>query len=112
MLGPQVSEFLLHPHPREQLAGMKRLGHGIHSPQPEPLVPCFPLRKCADHQDGDVLAFLPRLQPPEDLKPIHARHPDIEQNEVGQTVRNCSQRMLSAVGLQHLVAGRGQHMAQ
>jgi len=108
----QTGEVELHPHPGDQLAREKRLGHKICSPQLDPLDPLRNLRKTRDQENGDVAAFRARLELLQNLKSIHARHLDVQEDEVGRPRTGRSQSLLATGGRPHIIAGGTEHMAE
>ena len=87
---PTSMPFVQHPleahqaaHPRHQRVVFDRLGEEVVRPRLEAAQALARFAERRDHDDRDVHGFRPRLQPAAALVPVHARHHDVEQDEVG-----------------------------
>ena len=65
-----------------------------------------------DEQDGNVGGARRRLDDPAGIQTGHAGHIDIEQNQVRQVTLKDGQGARTAVGLDHSIAGPGEHGVQ
>ena len=69
-------------HPREQGDVVDRLGQEVVGARLEAAHPIGGIGQGRDHDDGDVPRLRVRPEPLGDLETVHARHHDVEQNEI------------------------------
>jgi hypothetical protein len=59
----------------------------------------------ADEYDGNTATFLASLQLPTNPKSVHARHADIQQDQIGHFRLNGFEGQLPLIGRSHLIPG-------
>ena len=70
-------------HARERFVEIDRLGDVVHRPHAESLELALLGRPSGDENDRDRAGFLVGLQALADFDPVHVRHHDVEQDQVG-----------------------------
>ena len=97
--------------PGEQLGLVERLGDEVVGPgfdRPDLLLGVA--RR--DHHDRQVGGLRVLADPPAHLVAVHARHHDVEQDDVGRLLAQHVQRLLAGRGGQHPIAARAQHRVE
>ena len=95
-LDPQSPQFQLRLNAGEQFLDLERLRNEVHRPQLQALYPLDHFRDRTEENDGEVASLRPRLELPINLEPAHARHADVQENQLRQPGCDGSQRLLSA----------------
>jgi hypothetical protein len=80
------------PNPGQQLFPLERLGDEINRAQRQAVHPPFHFACCAKEHDRHILGLHAGFQPPAHFKPVHARHTNVQEDEVRQAILDRLQR--------------------
>ena len=94
--------------PGQQLAAVDRLGQEVVGPRLEGL-DLLLVAAGGDHHDRQERRGRVRADPPAHLVAVHARHHDVEQDEVDAALGQRGERLLTGLRAADVVAARGQH---
>ena len=86
------------PHPHAQLGAIHGLGEKVLGAGAQPEHPGVAIVQGGDHDDGNVLGGEVALDLARHLVAVHARHHDVEQDQVGRLLRHHGERFLAAGG--------------
>ena len=97
------------PHPHAQLGPIHGLGEEVLGSGAQPEHPGVAIVEGGDHDDGNVLGGEVALESCGHLVAVHARHHDVEQDEVGRLLRHHGERFLAAGGGPEVKPVRREH---